>query len=50
MAQNDKNTNHGEMLIYLLNVGAAQGWKDSFETDLLVKLCVPMVRINDLIY
>ncbi|EDN95738.1 hypothetical protein SS1G_11617 [Sclerotinia sclerotiorum 1980 UF-70] len=28
-ASSDENTNHGEMLIYLLNAGAAQGWKDN---------------------
>ncbi|KAF7862537.1 hypothetical protein EAF04_007410 [Stromatinia cepivora] len=43
MAQSDGNTNHGEMLIYLLNAGAAQGWKGNFESELLVTLCVPLI-------
>jgi len=44
MAQRDENTDHGEVLIYLLNAAAAQEWKGSFEKELLVTLCVPLVR------
>lgn len=44
MAQRGENPDHGEVLIYLLNAAAAQEWTGSFETELLVTLCVPLVR------
>ncbi|KAF7955585.1 hypothetical protein EAE96_004511 [Botrytis aclada] len=43
MAQGDDNANHGEILIYLLNAAAAQNWQGTFEAELLVTLCVPLI-------
>lgn len=43
MAHGDDNANYGEILIYLLNAAAAQNWQGTFEADLLVTLCVPLV-------
>ncbi|TGO36004.1 hypothetical protein BHYA_0138g00170 [Botrytis hyacinthi] len=43
MAHGDDNANHGEILIYLLNAAAAQNWQGTFEADLLVTLCVPLI-------
>ncbi|KAF7943633.1 uncharacterized protein EAE97_005704 [Botrytis byssoidea] len=43
MADGDDNANHGEILIYLLNAAAAQNWQGTFEADLLVTLCVPLI-------
>ncbi|KAA8568882.1 hypothetical protein EYC84_007861 [Monilinia fructicola] len=43
MAQRGENPDHGEVLIYLLNAAAAQEWTGSFETELLVTLCVPLI-------
>ncbi|KAF7929749.1 hypothetical protein EAE99_004653 [Botrytis elliptica] len=43
MAHGDDNANHGEILIYLLNAAAAQNWQGTFEAELLVTLCVPLI-------
>ncbi|TGO22442.1 hypothetical protein BPAE_0168g00130 [Botrytis paeoniae] len=43
MAHGDDNANHGEILIYLLNAAAAQHWQGTFEAELLVTLCVPLI-------
>ncbi|KAF5877158.1 putative transcription factor cys6 protein [Botrytis fragariae] len=43
MAHGDDNANHGEILVYLLNAAAAQNWQGTFEAELLVTLCVPLI-------
>lgn len=45
-SQQDRYITHGEGIVYLLKIGATQKWRDFFEIQMLLTLCVPVVRHN----
>jgi hypothetical protein len=40
-------TSHGEILAHLMSSPTAQTWREGFALDLLVAICVPVVRKHD---
>ena len=40
----EKSPSHGEAMAYLLKVAALREWQSTFDADLVLTLCIPVVR------